>query len=197
MSIRNVSLRTTLRSALTAGVAGLLALAAMSAAKPAAPAAPAGAAARKALLERGEYLTTTMGCNDCHTPGTLYGAPDFKRRLSGSELGWRGPWGVSFARNLTPDPETGLGYWSESEIVNALRTGVKNDGKTLLPPMPWQSLAILTDADAHAIAAYLMSLPPVKHAVPDAVPPGQTYAGPVMDFPPPPAWDVPPPADRK
>ena len=52
--------------------------------------------------QRGEYLSNIMGCNDCHTPGGIYGAPDFERRLSGSELGWQGPWGVSYATNLTP-----------------------------------------------------------------------------------------------
>ena len=170
----------------------MLALAGLAAGKPqAAPAASATSEARKAAIARGQYLATTMGCNDCHTPGTFYGSPDFSRRLSGSELGWKGPWGVSFARNLTPDMETGLGYWSEAEIVNALRTGVRPDGKTLLPPMPWPNMSVLTDADAKAIAAYLMSLPPVKHEVPDAVPPGQPYAGPVCEFPPPPAWDDP------
>ena len=151
-------------------------------------ASPAGKAAK---IERGRYLVTVMGCGDCHTPGSFYGAPDMNRQLAGSELGWRGPWGVTFARNLTPDMETGLGYWSEDEIVKAIRTGVKNDGKMLLPPMPWQDFSTLTDADAHAIAAYLMSLPAVKHKVMDTVPPGQEFAGAVIVFPPPPAWDAP------
>jgi mono/diheme cytochrome c family protein len=186
--------RTALRVVLVAACAAALALAAMSAATPAAPGADA---AKTAAIARGLYLTTVMGCNDCHTPGGLYGAPDFNRKLSGSELGWRGPWGVSFPRNLTPDMETGLGYWSEAEIIKAFRTGVKNDGKMLLPPMPWQTFTNLTDADAHAIAAYLMSLPAVKHKMPDPVPPGQPYTGATLDFPPPPAWDVPPPADKK
>ena len=188
------SIRSRIRAAIALIFASLLALAAMSAAR---PAAPAGAAVKKAQIARGLYLTTVMGCNDCHTPGGLYGAPDFARKLSGSELGWRGPWGVSFPRNLTPDMETGLGYWSADEIVNAIRTGVKNDGTRILPPMPWQAFAGLTHADAHAIAAYLQSVPPVKHKVPDPVPPGQPYTGATMDFPPPPAWDVPPPADHK
>lgn len=192
---RPKSHRSLLRLLVAVAVAGLLAFASLAAGKPSVAAAgkPAGNA-KQAQIDRGQYLTTVMGCNDCHTPGALYGQPDFTRKLSGSELGWRGPWGVSFPRNLTPDMETGLGYWSEEEIVKAIRTGVKNDGKMMLPPMPWQDFAALTDADAHAIAAYLMSLPPVKHAVPAAVPPGQAYSGAVMDFPPPPAWDVPPPS---
>jgi len=145
----------------------------------------------KALVARGQYLATTMGCNDCHTPGALYGAPDFKRQLAGSELGWKGPWGVSFASNLTPDLDTGLGYWNDAEIEKALRTGIKNDGKPMLPPMPWPSFAGLTEPDMKALVAYLRSLPPVTHKVPDAVPPGQAYAGSVLEFPPPPAWDAP------
>jgi hypothetical protein len=106
-------------------------------------------------------------------------------------MGWRGPWGVTFASNLTPDTDTGLGYWSEDEIVKAFRSGVKNDGSPVLPPMPWQDFSALTESDAHAIAAYLMSLPPVKHKVPDALPPGKPYTGAVIEFPPPPAWDAP------
>jgi mono/diheme cytochrome c family protein len=195
MSLRNVRFHFVLRALVVSACAGSFALAAIAAAK---PAAPAGDAAKKAAIARGLYLTTIMGCNDCHTPGGLFGGPDYNRKLSGSELGWRGPWGVSFARNLTPDLETGLGYWSEAEIIKALRSGVRNDGSTLLPPMPWQNYAALTDADAHAIATYLMSLPAVKHRVPDAVPPGQAYTGPSLDFPPPPAWDAPPaPAGAK
>lgn len=150
---------------------------------------PAGDKA--ASLARGQYLVTVMGCGDCHTPGTLYGAPDAKRAFAGSELGWKGPWGTSFARNLTPDLDTGLGYWSEDELVKFLKTGNKADGKQALPPMPWPNTAQLTDADVHAVAAYLMSLPKVSHKVPDALPPGQDYSGPTLVFPPPGAWDAP------
>ena len=142
-------------------------------------------------IARGRYLTTIMGCNDCHTPGTFYGAPDYSRQLSGSELGWVGPWGVSFPRNLTPDVETGIGRWSEKQIVDALRTGVRPDGSTLAPPMPWPMYANLSDADAYAIAAYLKKLPAVSHRSPDRIAPGVEYAGGAMRFPPPPAWDAP------
>lgn len=148
-------------------------------------------AAAKGLVERGRYLAITMGCNDCHTPGTLYGGPDFKRELSGSDVGWRGPWGVSFARNLTPDHETGLGSWTADEIANALRSGVRKDGTVLLPPMPWPNTAQMSEADLRALVAYLRSLPAVKHAVPKALPPGGEYAGPVIPFPEPGPWDAP------
>jgi mono/diheme cytochrome c family protein len=150
-----------------------------------------GVEAKSNRVARGEYLVTVMGCGDCHTPGTLYGSPDFKRKLSGSELGWRGPWGVSYPRNLTPDVETGIGKWSEKDIVTALRTGMRSDGSVLQPPMPWPNLTALTDEDAYAVAAFLKSLPPISHKVPDRVAPGQPAAGSVCEFPPPSAWDAP------
>jgi cytochrome c553 len=164
--------------------------------KQAAPASKSKAASSEAkptaaVLERGKKLATFGGCVDCHTPGALYGAPDFTRQLSGSELGWSGPWGTSYARNLTPDLETGLGYYKEHEIILALKSGKRLDGKPMLPPMPWQNIANLSDADMHALVAYLQSLPPVAHQVPEALPPGQTPTGSVLTFPAPSAWDAP------
>jgi mono/diheme cytochrome c family protein len=148
---------------------------------------------KKVLQQRGRYLTTLMGCNDCHTPGTFYGSPDFKRQLSGSELGWKGPWGVSYPRNLTPDMDTGLGKWSEHDIMNALRTGMRPDHSVLQPPMPWPNYATMTDEDALAIATFLKSLPPISHRVPDKVKPGEVASGTTIELPPPPAWDAPRP----
>lgn len=145
-------------------------------------------------IVRGRYLTTIMGCNDCHTPGTFYGAPDTTRALSGSDLGWVGPWGVVHARNLTPDSTTGIGTWTKEQIVTALRTGNTPSGVQLAPIMPWMNYAdILDQDDAMAIAAYLKSLPPVTHQNLDRIPPGAKPTGALMVFPPPPAWDVPPP----
>jgi len=141
-------------------------------------------------VARGKYLVSAIGCNDCHTPGAFYGAPDSTRFLSGSEIGWVGPWGVAYAANLTADPETGLGTWSEDEIVAAIRTGSRPDGRPLAPIMPWLDFAHLTDADAHAIAAYLMTLPAVKHQEPKIIPPGEKPTGATVAFPPPPAWDA-------
>jgi mono/diheme cytochrome c family protein len=151
----------------------------------------AAAPAAMDTLARGEYLVTIMSCGDCHTPGAFYGAPDMTRKLSGSELGWRGPWGVSFARNLTPDMETGIGAWSAQEIVNAIRTGTRPDGTQLQAPMPWPNYGGVKDEDAYAIAAYLKSLPAVTHKVPSLVPPGKPAKGTVIVIPPPPAWDAP------
>ena len=147
-------------------------------------------------IARGKRVAYTSGCIDCHTPGTFYGMPDTTRMLSGSELGWEGPWGVSYPRNLTPDMETGLGSWTEEQIVAAVRTGIRPDKTPLLPPMPWPMYAHLTDEDAQSLAAYLKSLPPISHKAPDVIPPGQPATGPRLSFPPPPTWDgqnLPPP----
>jgi mono/diheme cytochrome c family protein len=146
--------------------------------------------ARAEKLKLGERLTYVGGCNDCHTPGTFYGNADAKRRLSGSELGWEGPWGVTYPRNLTPDMETGIGKWTEDDIVRAIRTGVRPDKSPLLPPMPWPMYAHMTDQEAYAVAAYLKSMPPVKHKVPDRQPANGKAIGARLTFPPPPAWDM-------
>ena len=141
---------------------------------------------------RGRYLVTIMSCNDCHTPGYLYGAPDTSRRLSGSDLGWTGPWGVVHARNLTPDMETGIGSWTIEQIVTALRTGNTPDGSQLAPIMPWMNYSnILDPDDAVAIASYLKSLPPIVHKNLDRIPAGQKMTGALVTMSPPPAWDIP------
>ncbi len=142
-------------------------------------------------IAQGKYLVSIMGCNDCHTPGTFYGASDATRFLSGSELGWVGPWGVVYAANLTPDAETGLGKWTSAQIAQAIRTGNRPDGRQLVAAMPWLNYSVLTDADAMAIATYLKTLTPVKHVVPKPVAPGVEAKGALLAFPPPPAWDAP------
>jgi len=145
----------------------------------------------EAKIARGATLVYTSGCVDCHTPGAMYGAPDTTRQLSGSEVGWQGPWGVSYARNLTPDMETGIGRWTEAQIVTAFRAGHRPDGSVLLPPMPWPNISHMSDDDANAIAAYLKSIPAIDHKVPDALAPGEPVAGPVLIMPPPGEWDAP------
>jgi mono/diheme cytochrome c family protein len=174
----------------------LLAAAAATSALSCAPASQTSAEPAAMTVEqklaRGRYLLSVLGCNDCHTPGMLFGAPDTTRTLAGSEIGWVGPWGISFARNLTPD-STGIGSWTEEQFVTAIREGRRPDGSALLPPMPWPNTAHLTDEDAYALAAYVRSLPPVRHEVPSALPPGRTYAGPIIPFPAPGEWDAPKP----
>jgi mono/diheme cytochrome c family protein len=129
-------------------------------------------------VQRGAYLVRIMGCGDCHTPGYFLGKPDLQHPLSGSDVGFEMPsLGIHWGPNLTPDPETGLGKWSEQEIITAFRTGVTPDGRKLIPVMPAANFAVLTDADAHAIAAYLKSLPAVRHAVNAPVKPGEKPTG--------------------
>ena len=145
-----------------------------------------GKAAADAQTERGKYLVSLGGCNDCHTPGYFLGKPDFEHRLSGSEVGFELPGlGVFHGPNLTPDKETGIGNWTAQEIVAAIRTGARPDGRELAPIMPWRGLSVLTDADALAIAAYLKSLPPVKNKVPGPFGPTETPTSFVMKIVPP------------
>jgi mono/diheme cytochrome c family protein len=125
------------------------------------------ALADDAQVERGKYLVTISGCSDCHTPGGLLGQSDMARYLGGSDVGFAIPGdGVYYGPNLTPDKETGLGGWSDDQIIAAMRTGKRPDGRMLSAVMPYPALAHLTDADAKAIVAFLKSLPPVKNKVP-------------------------------
>ena len=153
--------------------------------------------------ERGKYLVSMGGCNDCHTPKVFTsGLPeqDPARLLSGHPASeklpavpsgvigpdkwgaiannhftaWAGPWGVSFTKNLTPDRETGLGSWTEEMFIKAIRTGKhQGEGRAILPPMPWPEYAKMTDDDLKAIFAYLQTLPPIKNPVPEPIPPPQ------------------------
>ena len=167
------------------------------------PAAPgtAGAPADEARIARGSYLVGAMGCNDCHTPwkvGARGPEPDMSRALTGhpgdlvmppppalppgpwiwmgaaTNTAFAGPWGVSFTANLTPDPETGLGRWTEEMFVAALRTGRhEGKGRPILPPMPWPMIRTLNDEDLKAVFAYLRSLPPVRNRVPAPIDPAE------------------------
>jgi mono/diheme cytochrome c family protein len=135
---------------------------------------------------RGKYLVALAGCNDCHTPGYFFGKPDMTRFLGGSEVGFEIPdRGVFHSPNLTPDQETGLGKWSAGEIVTAITTGQRPDGRILAPIMPWHAFANLTPQDARAIAAYLKSLPPVKNQVPGPFGPNEKPTSFVMKIVPP------------
>jgi mono/diheme cytochrome c family protein len=124
------------------------------------------ASADDAQIARGRYLVTIAGCSDCHTPGALLGAPDMKRYLGGSDVGFAIPGaGVFVGENLTPDKDTGLGKWTEAQIIAAIRTGKTPEGRDLSPVMPYAAFSHLNDADAEAIAAFLKSLPPVSNRV--------------------------------
>ena len=95
--------------------------------------------------------------------------------LGGSDVGFGIPeLGVFVGPNLTPDKATGLGNWTSAQIVTAFTTGKLPDGRVLAPIMPWRDFANFTPADARAIAAYLKSLPPVRHRVAGPFGPKQT-----------------------
>ena len=137
--------------------------------------------ANEQQLARGKYLVAVIGCGDCHTAGYFFGKPDLPHALGGSDVGFEIPQlGVFVAPNLTSDAETGLGDWTKEEIVAALQTGKRPDGRELAPIMPWQDLANLTREDAMAIATYLKSLPPIKNKVPGPFASGVRPAVPVM-----------------
>jgi mono/diheme cytochrome c family protein len=131
-------------------------------------------AADEAKIARGEYLVTIGGCNDCHTPGYFFGKPDMEKFLGGSDVGFEIPGlGVFPARNITPDKETGIGSWTPEQIVTAIQSGIRPDGRVLAPIMPWQSFAQLTKDDAMAIAAFLQSVKPVSNKVAGPFKPGE------------------------
>ena len=146
-----------------------------------------GKAAADPQVDRGKYLVTIMGCNDCHTPGGQID-PDPKRMLSGPDFGFGmiPALGVFVPRNLTPDMETGLGGWTTEQIVTAITTGVRPDGRVLAPWMPWKTnYSQLTSEDATAIAAYLKSIPAVKHEIPGPFGEGEKPTVPVLTIIPP------------
>jgi mono/diheme cytochrome c family protein len=132
------------------------------------PAAVATAGVSRDPLERGRYLANAMLCPLCHTPiSARDGSYDTSLFLAGGMRVSAYPWGVWYSRNLTPDPDTGLGRWSEDEIVQAFTRGVARDGRRLDPmAMPWPWFSRLTPDDAQAIAVYLKALPPIPNAVP-------------------------------
>jgi mono/diheme cytochrome c family protein len=139
------------------------------------------AVAQQAQIDRGKYLVTIASCTDCHTPGHFFGKPDMNLFLGGSEVGFEIPGlGVFHGPNLTPDPETGLGNWSVGQIITALQTGKRPDGRELAPSMPWHAYANLTKDDVTAIAMFLKSLPPVKNKVPGPFGPTEKPTGFVM-----------------
>ncbi|WP_167612745.1 c-type cytochrome [Maribellus sediminis] len=152
------------------------------------------------LIKHGEYLVTSMGCHDCHSPKKMGpNGPEIipELMLSGFQSDYppmvtdtsltnkgygifnpdltaaAGPWGISYAANITPDV-SGIGTWTEEQFKRALTEG-KFKGiegsRTLLPPMPWFNFTNLKDQDVKAIFAYLKSIPPVRNVVPAPISP--------------------------
>jgi hypothetical protein len=121
-------------------------------------------------LARGKYLVQgLMGCEDCHTPAdwTQHGAPkNWNMELAGQPFPLPGFPGSVVAPNLTPDVETGSGKWTDDQIGRAIREGIKHDGTTLFPMMPYAQYRDLSDEDLASVVVYLRSLPPVRNALP-------------------------------
>ncbi len=161
-------------------------------------AAPAAMTSEQ-MVERGKYLVSTSGCNDCHTPKKMTDqgpVPDMDRMLSGHPAGemlapydksmigpWVffssgltaavGPWGTSFSANLTPS-ESGIGNWTEEQFMNAIQKGWfmgMENMRPIMPPMPWQEIKNMTDEDLKSIFAYLKTIKPVDNVVPAYIPP--------------------------
>ena len=143
---------------------------------------------REAVL-RGKYLVELLGCGTCHTDGALLGEPRVDRALAGSRVGiaytnplkYEHP-GVVYAPNLTPDRETGIGRWTDQQVADAIREGAGRHGKQRILVMPWQAYAKISNEDAWSIVGYLRSLDPVRHKVPDDVPPGRKASAPYVHF---------------
>ena len=162
-------------------------------------AAQAEANKKNAQVELGEYLVKTKGCDDCHTPlkvGANGPEPDMSRRLSGhpetlvmppapvlpegpwqvvvsgTNTAWAGPWGVSFTANITSDPETGIGSWTEKQFIDTMKTGRHlGIGRPILPPMPYWMIGSAKDEEIKAIFAYLKSTTPNRNKVPQPIEP--------------------------
>ena len=126
---------------------------------------------------RGKYLVQIAGCNDCHTAGYAManGAIEESKWMMGDGLGWRGPWGTTYAANL----RLSAAGKSEAEFVALARSPLR-------PPMPFFNIRAMTDADVKAIYAYLKHLGPAGESAPAYVPPDKEPAGPYVSFPAPP-----------
>ena len=164
--------------------------------------ANAAAPSKDSLIKRGSYLVAVIGCNDCHspkkmgpngpevipekmlsgfpanTPAPVESADALKKGLvvfSADLTAAAGPWGTTFAGNITSDA-TGIGNWKEEQFKNALRHG-KYKGldaeRMLMPPMPWDDLRNLNDEDIEAIFYYLKSTKPVNNVPPAFIPAGK------------------------
>ncbi|UCE30365.1 MAG: c-type cytochrome [Burkholderiales bacterium] len=118
------------------------------------------------LLERGAYLVNgVVACGNCHLQRDEKGAPLFERGLSGGMVFDEEPF-KAHAANITPDPETGIGNWTDAQLAKAIREGIRPDGSVIGPPMPIGFYRGISDDDLRAIVAYLRAQPPVRHAVP-------------------------------
>jgi mono/diheme cytochrome c family protein len=151
-----------------------------TAAGAAAPASAAKAPKTSAgkSIERGRYLTTIAGCNDCHTAGFAPSGGTTPERdwLKGDQLGWKGPWGTTYPANL----RLVLNAMTEDQWVKVAKT------TRYRPPMPWFNLHAMTEADLRDIHRFVRFLGAAGEPAPAFVPPGREPAGPAITFPAPP-----------
>ena len=147
-------------------------------------------------VARGKYIVNTAGCNDCHTPwkmGEKGPEPDMTRFLSGHPeklrmpkinlppghwagapymTEFQGPWGKTYAMNLTPDVNTGIGIWTEDMFIRAIREGRHmGQSRPIMPPMPWTVYRNLTDEDLKSVYAFLRTIPAIHNRIPEYEPP--------------------------
>lgn len=124
-------------------------------------------------IERGRYLAKVGGCNDCHTPGYMpaEGKVPEKLWLTGTSLGFQGPWGTTYPANL----RLTMNQMSESQWLLRARQPMR-------PPMPWFSLKEMTDKDLIALYRYVRFLGPAGEPAPMAAGPGQAVATPYIEF---------------
>lgn len=149
--------------------------AAMEAAMPGVPNVPYVRAATD--VQAGEYLTIVGGCNDCHTErwAETNGNVPQQDRLTGNPVGYRGPWGTTYAANLRIVTQR----IPEDRWVSILKTADGGDGK---PPMPWMNTRMMSDQDLRALYRYIRALGPKGDRMPRYVPPGKAPTGPYVDM---------------
>jgi len=134
------------------------------------------------LFARGRYIATAIqGCG-CHTREKRDGSKDENWHYAGSpnpapsagppaNAGWSSPrWKKIYARNITPDAETGIGQWTETDFIRAVRTGITPDGRVLDLQMPWDAFQKITDRDLKSLWAYLKTIKPIKNTPPQNIP---------------------------
>jgi mono/diheme cytochrome c family protein len=127
-----------------------------------------GAIAQQSPVERGGYLVNTIGaCSNCHTPRLPPpgGGPNLQLRFSGGFQTFNEPFFSVKGSNLTPDRDTGIGGWSDTEIKRALTEGVRPNGVPLAMVMPYNFLRVLTVRDLDAVVAYLRTVPAIRNEV--------------------------------
>lgn len=139
-----------------------------------------------AQIARGDYLVNgIVACGNCHTPRNDAGMLIADRHLAGAFQVDRAEF-TAYAPNITSDRETGIGAWSDDEIVRAIREGVRRDGTIIGPPMPIRAYRDISDTDVQAIVAYLRTVAPVENSLPQSVyniPLPESYGPPVGHVP--------------